>query len=133
MYMHTHYKHPMAFVSRKTGLSAHVLRAWEKRYGAVSPMRTQGNHRMYSDEDVERLLLLKKVIATGRSIGQVAHLSKQELMKLAEPETISFENEHQPSEQTSHGLSVHHYLTTCTDAVVRLDQVQHRSRADRCH
>jgi DNA-binding transcriptional MerR regulator/methylmalonyl-CoA mutase cobalamin-binding subunit len=132
MYMHTHYKHPMAFVSRKTGLSAHVLRAWEKRYGAVSPMRTQGNHRMYSDEDVERLLLLKKVIATGRSIGQVAHLSKQELMKLAEPETISFENEHQPSEQTSHGLSVHHYLTTCTDAVVRLDPVLLAETLYRC-
>jgi DNA-binding transcriptional MerR regulator/methylmalonyl-CoA mutase cobalamin-binding subunit len=121
MNMVTKFKNPMAVVTRKTGLNAHVIRAWEKRYGAVSPVRTQGNHRMYSDEDVERLLLLKRVIASGRSIGQVARLSKQELYELAEPETVGVENEREPSDRPAPDISIHEYLEACTDAVDRLD------------
>jgi methanogenic corrinoid protein MtbC1 len=82
-------KHPIMVVSRRTGLSPHVIRAWENRYGAVSPERTPGNHRLYSDDDIQRLLTLKRATETGRSIGQLASLSTKELLVLiAEDATI---------------------------------------------
>lgn len=77
-------KHPIRVVSERTGLSPDVLRAWEKRYRAVEPPRRDGgSQRLYSDADVERLRLLRRVTQAGRSIGQVAELSTDELAALA--------------------------------------------------
>lgn len=59
-----------------------LIRAWERRYNAVEPGRTQTRRRFYSDEDIERLLLLRRVVSSGRGIGQIAHLSNQELRAL---------------------------------------------------
>lgn len=70
-------------VSRRTGLSAHVIRIWEKRYGAVEPSRTGTNRRLYSEEQIERLGLLREITRAGHSIGLVAKLRTEELRKLA--------------------------------------------------
>lgn len=75
-------RHPMRFVIRRTGLSADLLRAWEKRYQAVQPGRTPGGQRLYSDDDVERLTLLHQVAGNGRTISQVARLSADQLRTL---------------------------------------------------
>ncbi len=56
-----------------------LLRAWEKRYGAVQPQRTAGGQRNYSDGDIERLRLLVSATEAGRQIGQVARLRNEEL------------------------------------------------------
>ena len=48
----------MKMVSQRTGLSAHVLRVWERRYEAVTPDRTGTNRRLYSEEEVHRLELM---------------------------------------------------------------------------
>ncbi|MEO5590222.1 MAG: MerR family transcriptional regulator [Gemmatimonadaceae bacterium] len=64
---------PIGAVARRTGLSVHVLRAWERRYKAVSPIRSEGGSRLYSQEDVDRLVLLRQVTELdGFSIAQVA-------------------------------------------------------------
>src|SRR3712207_3549742 len=77
-------RHPIRVVSERTGLSPDVLRAWEKRYAAVAPPRREGaGQRLYSDADVARLKLLRRVTSAGRSIGQVAGLSDDELARLA--------------------------------------------------
>lgn len=76
-------RHPIGVVSRRTGLKPDLIRAWERRYGAVAPGRSDTRRRFYSDADVARLLLLKRVVGTGRSIGQVANLSDEELESLA--------------------------------------------------
>lgn len=82
--------HPIKVVVRRTGLSPHVIRVWEKRYRAVEPMRTETNRRRYSDADIERLLLLQRATHTGRSIGQIAHLTTERLRELVhEDETAS--------------------------------------------
>jgi MerR family transcriptional regulator, light-induced transcriptional regulator len=70
-------------VARRTGLSAHVIRIWEKRYGAVEPERTGTNRRLYSDEQIERLSLLREITQAGHSIGHVAKLPTEKLRKLA--------------------------------------------------
>lgn len=64
---------------RRTGLTADVLRAWEKRYGVVEPGRSEGGRRLYSDEDIERLRLLRRATAAGRRISQIAGLGTEEL------------------------------------------------------
>lgn len=71
--------HPIRVVSRRTGLSPHVIRVWEKRYQAVVPARTSKNRRLYSDEDIRKLSLLSSLIKEGRRIGDIAHLPIDEL------------------------------------------------------
>lgn len=62
-----------------TGLSAHVIRVWEKRYAAVAPSRTDTNRRLYSAEDIERLRLLAQATSAGNRISNLAALSSDEL------------------------------------------------------
>jgi len=75
-------RHPIQVVVRRTGLSSDVLRAWERRYGAVKPQRSDSQRRLYSDADVERLILLRRGTLAGRSIGQLSDLSNAELKLL---------------------------------------------------
>jgi len=70
-----------AAVARMTGISAHALRAWERRYRAVSPGRTRGGARRYSERDVRRLRLLRRAVDAGHPIGQVAVLPDDEVAR----------------------------------------------------
>jgi methanogenic corrinoid protein MtbC1 len=63
-----------------------VLRAWERRYRVVSPIRSQGGQRLYSDLDVERLRLLHHLTARGHSIGSLAGVSPDDLQRMAREE-----------------------------------------------
>ena len=81
--------HPIKVAVRRTGLSAHVIRVWEKRYGAVVPARTPTNRRLYSDEDIVRLQLLRQAVEAGQSIGRIAGLPSSELVKLVRAEGTS--------------------------------------------
>jgi hypothetical protein len=74
--------HPIQVVTRRTGISADVLRVWEKRYAVVTPIRSTNGRRLYSDDDIERLRLLLQATRSGRAIGQVAALPTGALLKL---------------------------------------------------
>ena len=75
-------RHPVQVVARRTGLSPHVLRVWEKRYATIKPVRSGGNQRLYTEADVERLALLKRVTDAGHNIGRVSHLAIEQLAAL---------------------------------------------------
>jgi len=75
-------RHPVRVIASRTGLSAHVLRAWERRYGVVTPTRSEGGQRLYSDADLERLSLLRALTAGGSPISQLARLPLGELRRL---------------------------------------------------
>ena len=62
---------PVGAVSKLTGLSPHVLRAWERRYGVVEPLRSEGGTRRYRESDLEKLRLVKAAVDAGHRIGQV--------------------------------------------------------------
>lgn len=80
----------MKSVVQRTGLSPHVIRVWEKRYGAVAPRRTASNRRLYSEAEVRRLLLLHAATKAGHSIGTIARLSDEQLRALTGlPEDVS--------------------------------------------
>lgn len=78
---------PIGFASLHTGLSTHVIRAWESRYHAVTPQRSNSGRRLFTQSDIDRLVLLKRVIQNGLSISHIARLDTAELVKLAEPTT----------------------------------------------
>jgi len=75
--------HGIKAAALRTGLTAHVIRIWEKRYGAVEPERTGTNRRRYSEEQIERLSLLREIKGRGHSIAPVAKLPTEKLRKLA--------------------------------------------------
>lgn len=79
-------RHSIKVVARRTGLSPHLIRVWEKRYATVSPRRNDGNRRLYSAADIERLALLKAATESGHNIGDVAGLSDAQLAGLVADE-----------------------------------------------
>ena len=76
------HRHPMRVVTRRTGLSAEILRVWERRYRVVTPARTQTGRRLYSDAEIERLHLLHRATLGGRNIGLIASLPDPALEEL---------------------------------------------------
>jgi DNA-binding transcriptional MerR regulator len=72
-------KYRIGMVTKLTGLSADVVRVWERRYGAIRPARSQAGTRLYSDAEVSRLRRLRQAIEKGHSISQAAKLSEAEL------------------------------------------------------
>ena len=73
---------PVRIVLKRTGLSAELLRAWERRYGVVAPARTKGGQRLYSEADVARLSLLRRATLHGHSIGRLSELPESEIAGL---------------------------------------------------
>ena len=68
--------------ARQTGLTTHVIRVWERRYQVLAPTRSQGGARLYSEADLERLRLLRRAVAEGHAIGQIASLDDAALKRL---------------------------------------------------
>jgi len=104
--------------SQRCGLSAHVIRIWERRYGAVEPDRTATNRRLYSDEQIERLGLLRDVTQSGHRIGQVAKLPTEKLRELAKESHGT--NRHIPRALTVVPVATN-LLDECVAAVKSLD------------
>lgn len=80
--MKTEKTYPIKVVSQLTGLSVHVIRAWEKRYNAVIPVRTDTNRRLYRESDIEKLNLLIKLTENGHNIGGIASMSVESLKEM---------------------------------------------------
>jgi MerR family transcriptional regulator, light-induced transcriptional regulator len=62
-------------LSRRTGVSPELLRAWERRYDLLRPTRSPGGLRLYSVEDLERVRLMSRHIADGVSAREAAGLA----------------------------------------------------------
>jgi len=88
---------PMRVVTRMTGLSADVVRVWERRHQAIEPDRTEGNARRYSAADITRLARLRDAVAAGHSISSIARLSDERLADISRdlarsvPQPVAYE------------------------------------------
>ncbi|MBS1604868.1 MAG: MerR family transcriptional regulator [Bacteroidetes bacterium] len=65
-------------VQRLTGIKAHTLRAWEKRYGLPEPQRTSTNIRYYSNDEVRALMTIRMLNGNGLRISTIAAMSVEE-------------------------------------------------------
>lgn len=78
-------------LSKLTGVTTHAIRIWERRYGALSPKRTAGGARLYDDDDVRRLRMIKKLLDRGYTISAVATLDASSLARLLPAPSTSIE------------------------------------------
>jgi MerR family transcriptional regulator, light-induced transcriptional regulator len=71
-------------VSAQTGLPMQTLRAWERRYGFPKPARrADSNRRLYSGDDVVRLVAIQRALGAGYRVGDVIEKSLSDLRELA--------------------------------------------------
>ncbi|CAD6528047.1 MerR family transcriptional regulator [Paraburkholderia metrosideri] len=64
-----------------------TLRIWERRYSVVGPAKTASGQRLYSEDDVRRLTLIKLLVSRGHAIGAIARLDREQLQMLASRNT----------------------------------------------
>jgi DNA-binding transcriptional MerR regulator len=62
--------------ARRVGVSAAVLRAWERRYGLIEPIRSPGGFRLYTAEDADRVLRMQQGLDQGLSAAQAARAAR---------------------------------------------------------
>ena len=76
-------------LSRRTGVHADTLRAWERRYGLLSPARSDGGFRLYSGEDEERVRATRALIDSGLSAAEAARLARSGVVPSPSPGAAS--------------------------------------------
>ena len=74
-------------LSRRVGVTPEVLRAWERRYGILSPTRTDGGFRLYGEDDERRVRRMLKHIDQGLSAAEAARLARAEPSARRDPGT----------------------------------------------
>ena len=62
-------------LSRRVGVSADLLRAWERRYGLLQPGRSAGGFRLYSDGDERRIRRMRELLGRGLSAAEAARVA----------------------------------------------------------
>ena len=71
-------RYNIADLERLSGIKAHTIRIWEKRYNLFIPQRTDTNIRYYNDEQVKKLLNISTLLEAGSKISKIANLSEAE-------------------------------------------------------
>jgi len=69
-------------LQRYSGISVHSIRAWEKRYNALTPNRTEGNTRYYDGNQLRRLLNIASLMNGNHKISELCSMSDSKLSKL---------------------------------------------------
>lgn len=64
-----------------SGILAHTLRIWEKRYGIIKPSRTDTNRRRYDDSDLKKIINVSILNRNGLKISKIASLTDEEIKK----------------------------------------------------
>lgn len=100
---------PISSVSTATGVNSVTLRAWERRYGLLNPVRTEAGHRLYSADDIERVKLILAMLDEGIAISRV----KEALL-------ITSEQENTPTQEES-GPWIR-YMQTMLRGVIEFDE-----------
>jgi DNA-binding transcriptional MerR regulator len=65
-------------LSRRLGVSDHVLRAWERRYGLLRPVRSAGGFRLYTEADLDRIRRMQAYLTQGLSAAEAARAAIDE-------------------------------------------------------
>jgi DNA-binding transcriptional MerR regulator/methylmalonyl-CoA mutase cobalamin-binding subunit len=70
-------------VERQAGIAKETLRVWERRYGFPLPARDAKGERAYTEEQLARLQLIKRLLDLGYRPGKLVHMERAELSALA--------------------------------------------------
>ncbi|KGT89474.1 transcriptional regulator [Erwinia typographi] len=69
-------------VAVRCGINPVTLRAWQRRYGLLKPQRTEGGHRQFDEEDIQRIEEIKRWVESGVPVGKVKALLEGENVNL---------------------------------------------------
>ncbi len=73
---------PMGAVTRRTGITEHTLRAWERRFGFPKPIRLPSGHRRFSIDQVQQLLLINRALSCGYRAGDIVPLEPDRIERM---------------------------------------------------
>jgi len=105
-------------LTKRTGVSPELLRAWEQRYGLLQPTRTAGGFRLYSAADEARVQRMQSLVSGGLAAAQAARL----VLSGGEPEPRTDSGSAAPLEEAAGNL---------TASLDRLDEQAANSALDR--
>lgn len=74
-------KYSIKELERLSGIKAHTIRIWEKRYRLIEPRRTDTNIRYYSDDELKKIINVSLLNNHGVKISHIADLGQEELIK----------------------------------------------------
>ncbi len=83
--------HTISEVSRIAGIPKDLLRMWERRYGYPNPVRDDNGNRMYSADQLEKLMLIRQLVDQGSRPGKLIKLEVGELRALQNKPRYHFE------------------------------------------
>ncbi|MDH5368613.1 MAG: MerR family transcriptional regulator, partial [Gammaproteobacteria bacterium] len=86
---------PIRVLSEKTTVGTSTLRAWERRYGLLTPERTPKGHRLYCERDVKRVHKILELLDDGHSLPAIADMlaanENVESYKITMPVKMNFD------------------------------------------
>lgn len=121
-------RHPIQVAARRSGVNVELLRAWERRYAVVDPGRQESGRRLYSDDDIARLVLLRQVLEHGLRIKDAAGRSDDELRAFLDADAAAAPSAARASDGTDGAQSL---LEACRLAITSQDMTALRSVLDR--
>ena len=65
---------PIRVLEQKSGVKSSTIRAWERRYGLITPKRTPKGHRLYSQHDLQRINRIKELLEDGHSFTNIKNI-----------------------------------------------------------
>jgi DNA-binding transcriptional MerR regulator len=77
-------------VAERCAINPVTLRAWQRRYGLLKPQRSEGGHRQFDEEDIQRIEEIKRWIKSGVSVSKVKALLEHEDLPVTEDEWAAF-------------------------------------------
>ncbi|MDJ0807007.1 MAG: MerR family transcriptional regulator [Gammaproteobacteria bacterium] len=83
-------QHNISDVSRIAGIPKDLLRMWERRYGYPTPARDDNGDRVYTDEQLSKLLVIRQLLDQGKRPGKLMGLDIRELRSLVEVPKVEF-------------------------------------------
>ncbi|MCW8907378.1 MAG: MerR family transcriptional regulator [Sedimenticola sp.] len=89
--MSEHYS--ISDVSRISGIPKDLLRMWERRYGYPAPQRDENGDRLYSIDQLDKLVLIRQLQDQGKRPGKLIPLPLDELKSMLQPEVAEFDEE----------------------------------------
>jgi DNA-binding transcriptional MerR regulator len=87
-----------------SGVKAHTIRIWEKRYNLLNPTRTETNIRMYDNDQLRKLIVITNLIENGFKISNLAKKPDEELHKLLDEIAAQEKNVRKSSDYYFEGL-----------------------------
>jgi DNA-binding transcriptional MerR regulator len=101
-------------LEKLSGVKAHTIRIWEKRYGLLEPQRTDTNIRFYDDDQLKFILNVSILLGLGFKISRISHMTDDELNREIEKHLIE--------QSKARDLANEHKVNGLTVAMIELDE-----------